>query len=251
MARIEDFFISSNAISDIPEEEYQKIGVLKDMVNAVSRIAYQSLYIIDYNKKNFLYVSSNPLFLCGRTSEEVKNSGYLFYINHVPEREQAMLIEINREGFNFYEKIPVGERLNYAISYDFHLISGRKKTLVNHKLTPMLLTNDGKIWLAVCIVSLSSHSSPGHIIIRKIGQTTFWEYSLEKHCWEGDKKIILIEKERDILVLSAQGYTMNEIADKLCIALDTVKSHKRKIFGKLRVKNISEALFFATNYNLL
>jgi DNA-binding CsgD family transcriptional regulator len=251
MVRIEDFFILSNAVSDIPEEEYQKISVLIDTFDALSRITYQSLYIIDYYKKNFLYVSNNPLFLCGCTSKEIKELGYLFYLNHVPEQEQTMLTEINTTGFNFYEKIPVNERLKYTLSYDFHLVNGRKKTLINHKLTPVLLTNDGRIWLAACIVSLSSHSSPGQIIMRKTGETTFWEYSLKKHCWKENDEIILLEREKDILSLSAQGYTMNEIADQLCIAVDTIKFHKRKIFDKLQVKNIAEALSFATNYKLL
>jgi len=44
---------------------------------------------------------------------------------------------------------------------------------------------------------------------------------------------------------------MNEISDKLCIAIDTVKFYKRRLFERLNVKNITEALSFATNYKLL
>ncbi|MDR1121545.1 MAG: helix-turn-helix transcriptional regulator [Dysgonamonadaceae bacterium] len=251
MVRIDDFFIASNSVSNIPEEEYQKVNVLIDAFEAVSRITYQSLYIIDYSKKNFLYVSNNPMFLCGHTAQEVKELGYMFYLNHIPEQEQTMLTEINAAGFNFYENVPVDEKIKCTISYDFHLVNGRKKMLVNHKLTPVLLTKNGRIWLAACIVSLSTHTAPGHVAIRKTGQTTLWEYSLKNHCWKENEEIILAERGKDILSLSAQGYTMNEIADRLCIALDTIKFHKRKIFDRLQVKNIAEALSFATNYKLL
>lgn len=44
---------------------------------------------------------------------------------------------------------------------------------------------------------------------------------------------------------------MNDIADYLCVAIDTVKFYKRKLFQKLNVKNIAEAISFATNYKLL
>lgn len=247
----DDFFISSNSISDSMNEDYWQVDLVVRVFNAMARATYQSLYIIDYFHRDFLYVSENPLFLCDHTAEEIKKLGYLFYINYVPEQEQSMLAEINKAGFNFFDKIPVDERINYSISYDFHILTGKKKMLINHKLTPILLTKEGRIWLAACVVSISSHNTAGHIELRKAGCTNFWEYSLDNHKWYENNGITLGEKERDILSLSAQGYTMNEIADKLCLAIDTIKFHKRKLFEKLDVKNISEAISFATNYKLL
>ena len=44
---------------------------------------------------------------------------------------------------------------------------------------------------------------------------------------------------------------MNDIADKLCKSIDTIKACKRALFSKLGVKNIAEALSYATNYKLL
>jgi len=126
MLQVEDFFISSNAVSAIPDEEYQKAGVLIDTVKAMSRIIYQSLYIIDYNKKNFLYVSDNPLFLCGLTTQEVKEMSYEFYLRYVPPEEQKMLVELNTAGFDFFERIPVSERTQCTMSYDFHLVNGER-----------------------------------------------------------------------------------------------------------------------------
>ncbi|MDR0431525.1 MAG: helix-turn-helix transcriptional regulator [Tannerellaceae bacterium] len=250
MPQIDDFFLSSNTVSDIPEGEYQKVDVLIDSFDALSRITYQSLYIIDYHKKNFLYVSNNPLFLCGHSAEEVQKLGYMFYLKHVPEEEQAMLLEINQVGFQFFSKIPIEKRLYHTISYSFHLVNQKKKILINHSLTPILLTNEGKIWLAACVVSLPSRNTIGNIEIRQVNEASFWKYSIEDHCWKEDKGVILNEKERDILSLSAQGYIMKEIADKLCLALDTVKFHKRNLFEKLEVKNITEAIAFATNNKL-
>lgn len=251
MAQIEDFFISSNSVNNISEEEYQKVELLIKIFDAISRTTYQSLYIIDYYKRNFFHVSDNPLFLCGHTSEQVKNLGYMFYINHIPPKELNMLTEINKAGFNFFYTIPPGERTEYTIFYDFHLINGKKQVLINHKLTPLILTSEGRIWLAAGVVSLSSHNTPGHIELRKSGITQYWEYSLEIHKWVENKGITLNEKEKDILLLSAKGYTMNEIALILCMAIDTIKFYKRKLFEKLEVKNIIEALSFATNYKLL
>lgn len=87
--------------------------------------------------------------------------------------------------------------------------------------------------------------------MKKSGSKSYYEYSLDEHKWIEKEGITLSETERDVLTLSAQGYTMNDIADKLCKSIDTIKACKRGLFSKLGVKNIAEALSYATNYKLL
>lgn len=251
MASSEDFFITSDSVYPLTEEDHHHSELLIKSFDAMARTTYQSIYVLDFENKNFLYVSDNPLFLCGHTSEEVKELGYPFFMNHIPLAEQEMLREISQTGINFINKLPRDERTFYTIFCDFHLVSDKKKILVHHKFTPLFLTKEGHIRLAVCTVSLSSHRRAGHIEIHKSGIAPYWKYSLETHRWKEHQGIILNEKEIRILFMSAQGNTMNEMADKLCMALDTIKSHKRKLFEKLNVQNITKAISFATNYKLL
>jgi len=63
--------------------------------------------------------------------------------------------------------------------------------------------------------------------------------------------VALTETERDILRLSSQGYTMDEIATMLCKSIDTIKTYKKRLFAKLEVRSIAEALSYATNYKLI
>lgn len=247
---IGDFFLVSNSVYNITEEDYQKIHILVSAAKAFARSTHQCVYVIDYFKQNFLYVSENLAYWCGQDSDKIKNAGYQFYLDYVPEKEQQMLLEINKKGFDLFNEIPLAERLDYTISYDFHIIHGRKLRLVNHHLTPMVL-KDGRIWLALCTISMSARNTPGHIIMKKYDSKSYYEYALEKHKWIKKEGITLSEAERDVLILSAQGYTMNDIADKLCKSVDTIKAYKRALFSKLEVKNIAEALSYATNYKLL
>ena len=104
---INDFFRPINTDLQIPDSDYSKTDVCIAMANALARNTNHSLYIIDYNRKNFLYVSSNPLFLCGRSPEEVQQKGYAFYFEVVPSDEINRLMEINEAGFRFYYDQPV------------------------------------------------------------------------------------------------------------------------------------------------
>ncbi|MEC3881173.1 helix-turn-helix transcriptional regulator [Parapedobacter sp. 10938] len=252
MADMKDFFSSKNTIRKVTKDEKTQITDYMDVVLAFAKTTYNSIYIIDYEKKGFDYVSDNPLFLCGHTADKVKELGYEFYFQHVIPQDLDLLIKINTIGFDFYEQIPVNERKEHTISYDFHIKSQEGKAiLINQKLTPMFLTKDGKIWKALCIVSLSSEKEAGHIKIYRMGSNQIHTYDLTRNFWKLDEKAKLSDRESEILQLSTRGYTIKEIAEALFISEDTVKFHKRNLCQKLDVSNISEAIAFATNNKLV
>lgn len=249
--RVEDFFNDANSVRTVTDENYRDIDLLLRAVDSFSRSTYQSVYVIDYFKKGFLYVSDNPLFLCGYSPKEMLELGYSFYISNVPEEEHSMLSEINKAGFNFFNKFSVSQRRKCIISYDFHILHGQHSMLINHKLTPLVMTEDGRVWLGICVVSLSPHSDAGHIEFRVSGENCIWEYSRLSRKWKEKGKITLTPEEKDVLALSAQGCNRDEIADHMCKSVDSVKFYRRNLFEKLGVKNITEALSYATNYGLL
>ena len=160
MAQKDDFFFEANSVEDITEADYQRAMPYVEAAQAFAQTTYQSIYIIDYHRKNFLYVSDNPLFLCGHTAEEVREMGYDFYLSYVPKEEVPMLTELNRSGFRAFYDEPVENRRQCMMSYDFHIThgerlrvgdqrSGIRLLLVNHKITPLAMTPEGRVWLAL------------------------------------------------------------------------------------------------------
>ena len=251
MKTTNDFFIPDNEVKFPEELDYSCVDEYIRSAEAFSRSTYQSVYIIDYFKQNFLYMSPNPMFLCGLTPEQVMKLGYRFYLEYVPEDEQQFLIDLNEAGFSFHNTIPVKERKDWYISYDFNILNGGRKILVNHKLTPLVLTSDGRIWLVLCVVSASTHTSPGHIEMHRVGTPDYVEYNRNTRRWDKRQMPTLTDGEKAVLTLSIQGYTMSEIADRIYLSPDTIKKYRQRIFEKLDVRNISEAIVAATNNKLL
>ncbi len=252
MSDINSFFSSKNTIRKLSEVDIEQTGNYLEAIKAFTRTTYKSVYIIDYQKKGFEYVSDNPLFLCGHSAEEVKEMGYEFYFKYVPETDLELLLKINTVGFDFYEQIPREARKEYSISYDFHLKTNEgKRILIHQKLTPLFLTETGKIWKAICVVSLSTEQNSGNIMIFKDGGDEIHVYDLKKAYWKSVKKIELSDREKEILQYSVRGFNINEIAESIFIAPDTVKFHRRKIFEKLNVSTISEAISFVTRNRLI
>jgi DNA-binding CsgD family transcriptional regulator len=247
-----DFFRSRNTVNKTTEQDKTQTTYYLEAIKAFSRTTYKSVYVIDYEQKGFEYVSENPLFLCGHTAKEVQKMGYAFYFKYVLPEDLDLLLKINTIGFDFYEKIPVEERLKHTISYDFHLKNMDEKViLINQKLTPIYLTESGKIWKAICLISLSSEKSSGNIKIYKMGDSKILNYNLDGDYWSTKDKISLSSREKEVLQYSIRGYTIGEIAETIFVSPDTVKFHRRKLFRKLEVANISEAIAFATNNKLI
>lgn len=59
------------------------------------------------------------------------------------------------------------------------------------------------------------------------------------------------KREQEILHLIAYEYTAQEMACKLFISLDTVKSHRKNLFQKLGVRNIAGAVRIAFEMKLI
>lgn len=251
MAKIQDFFIQENSVNYIPENHYEYAVIIKKVISAIPRASRNNIYIIDYYKKNFLYVSSGALFLCGHTSDYVMKQGYSFYQENVSPKEFDMLAEINKACFELFDSQPQEKRLKFTSSYDFHLGTGQNKKLINHKLTPILLTKDGHIWLALCAVSLSVRHKAGNVEIYKEDSDNYWFYSLKKRLWETRQKVRLSPAEHDVLMLLGQGYKTSEIAEKRFCSTDTIKSCKKGIYQKFNVRSSKEALFSAELQGLL
>ena len=61
----------------------------------------------------------------------------------------------------------------------------------------------------------------------------------------------LSEREREVLRLIADGLSNQEIAEKLVVAVSTVKTHINNVYGKLGVRSRTQAAACAREMNLL
>ena len=71
---------------------------------------------------------------------------------------------------------------------------------------------------------------------------------------ERSKKIAdigLSQREIQIIRLSAEGLTAAEIADRTCLSVHTVNTHRRRIYSKMDVKSVSDMLRKATELGII
>ncbi|MBC5643473.1 helix-turn-helix transcriptional regulator [Parabacteroides sp. BX2] len=248
---INSFFSPINK-PKIDDNLIDKMKNSMDIIDRMACILNQSLYVIDYLKQNFIYISPNKLFLCGYTMEQVKKWGYSFYTKVIPEVDLNRLLDINKARFDFYYKLPIDKRYLYTIEYDFDLININKKvTRVNQRLIPLIINEYGDLWLALCIVTPSYSKEKNKTIIKSIHTGEQLIYQAKIKSWYKNILQPLTVKEKQILQFSSEGYTNTDIAKKLSLNINTIKFHKRNIYQKLDVKNCVQAISVASHWGLL
>jgi DNA-binding NarL/FixJ family response regulator len=66
-----------------------------------------------------------------------------------------------------------------------------------------------------------------------------------------ERRLALSGRERDVLRLLAEGMVHKQVADQLGISLDTVRTYVRRIYEKLQVKTVAQAVNLAIREQLI
>ncbi len=64
-------------------------------------------------------------------------------------------------------------------------------------------------------------------------------------------KVLLTQREREILILICEEFNNQEIADKLFISKQTVETHRKNIMHKVECKSVVGLIKYAMQIDLL
>ncbi len=65
------------------------------------------------------------------------------------------------------------------------------------------------------------------------------------------KTPLITRREKEVLLLIAEGLTNGEIADALFVSITTVDTHRKNLLAKFEVKNTAALIRMATKYQLI
>jgi two-component system response regulator NreC len=68
---------------------------------------------------------------------------------------------------------------------------------------------------------------------------------------QGDPRSILSQREWEVLELVAQGYTNQQVADRLCLSVKTIETYRARVAQKLELKSRADLVRYAIEIGLL
>lgn len=218
------------------------------IIKAIEASLDIDIWVIDYQCRRIVYISENSRLLKSKKYKCIEGFGFELFEEIIPLKDLEMLEIIHKNGFDFFYSLPIRRRLKGYITYDIKVLDDYGKyTLINNKLSPLSLTEDGIIKQALCIASDSTNSKSGNIFIKMNDTCQVYEFFLDTNKFVEVLRQKLSAKESKILQLACKGKTEKEMAVSLNLSLSTIKYHKKQIFNRIGVRNTAEAIQWMNN----
>lgn len=227
------------------------VGQYIEMAKAFAAMSYQGVYLFDLENSRFVYSSDYQLSRCGVTEGEMKDKDLSYFIECIPEDEKALLDDIAHTIQTSYVDLPLEFKKQITIFLNFHILSGRRKVMVCHKLRMLDFGDSGYPRYLLGLVSPSVHDGKAFIMACIPGTDYSFQFTAESRAWESIAAVHLSNDELTMLRLTMQGHSLEEIGALMFKSPETIKFYRRQVFLKLNVKNISEAIAYATHYCLI
>ena len=64
-------------------------------------------------------------------------------------------------------------------------------------------------------------------------------------------KVLLTDREKEIVALICQGFTNKDLAEILNISIKTVESHRYNIYAKLNISNSADLVYYAVQEGIV
>jgi DNA-binding CsgD family transcriptional regulator len=211
------------------------------------------VYLWDIKHMKYLYFSKNVLEHTGYPAEEflAKGPHFAFSLVH-PEDVPHIIENVQKTQLDFLQGLPAGEYTNYRFTYNYRIrradgeyiqiLTQENFLQADNKGNPLLsfgTISDVTPIIKDTAITLSIHKlSPEDGFISSL-------YSFK------DQEKILSIRETQVLKLIMQGYTTEEIAEKLHISPYTVKNHRSHMLGKTQMNTMPELISYALQKGFL
>ncbi len=212
--------------------------------HALDRLGHGKIVVIDFVHCSFPYVSPSILLKLqqirnARTKgdEDLIDDRQLFDIKNIISSYFALLNKANT----------ISE--SSVLHFDLSIEATVCKEMIHISLSPCLCNTEKSVILGVCMLTYSARKRPGNALVKLPQADEHYEYRHDG--WVQAKNSHLTNMEKVVIVNSINGKSIKDIAKILSVSIVTVKAHRTNIFKKLRVKNITEAVQYAEDYNLI
>lgn len=234
---------------DESKEAYSIDSIIKG-IDAYARLTNSTCFVIDFDTHKMLYQSDKMLYLDDIFFSDRQRECENPYWAHVTEETLNALLQIKDKYPLVGQTMDLTDYRTHICTIDYPIIIKKQEFFINQKFTPLVMRSDGitKIGLFIVSPSTCNHMESFIITQSKIRYRFDFKVGVYKS-FDLDASLSIVEKV--ILQRVQKGLTIEEIADNLNLSVSTIKTHRMRIFKKLLVKSMPEALTVIGNYHLL
>lgn len=218
------------------ESSLYEIGMLLDnkyTTTEISELIPGTIHINSLEDFTLQYFDSSGEDVYKCSFEEVRSTRFKMLKDVIHPEDY---INIPPQLFKF-----ASEKDNNSIYSFFQRLKGVSEKHYEWYFTSSKISDKGLISVSHSIRNLRNHKSQ---IERILDENIFFKKNFKKF-------LSLTKREKQILKELAIGKTAPKISEEFFISVNTVKTHRQRIFEKLEVKTFTELYRYAFHFDLL
>lgn len=226
------------------------LDLLLKGLSAFARLANYTFLVIDTDEHQLIYQSDKQLYLEDKPYQITQGDWGNPYWNCVTNDTLNVLLQIKDKSLLMAQTMDDDDFHTFICTLDYPILIKGKEFFVHQEFLPLVVHADRTPKYGLVIICPStSKTIESHIHVKSQIQYRFDFKTGKYRDFHLDTSLSL--KEKEILQLVQKGLTIKEIADKLHTSMSTVKTHRMRLFKKLQVVTMSEALTATRNYHLI
>ncbi len=224
--------------------------MLRGILMAIDNMALTSaeqIFITDAVRHRILYTSDKAGFGIDFSPAMGNYSDIPEYV--VPE-ERELMAEIIAAMTQAPKIVDSAQRQSMRQTFDITVIDRGIRRIINQIHSHIAMTDTGEPWIILSRFYPSPSRHAGNLYCITDRQPI--RYDFTTHQWNTiAPRPSLTPSEETMLLYSAQGYTLEEIASIMYRSVPTIKFYRRCVFEKLEANNLAEAFFRAMTWRII
>ncbi|MEH0155737.1 LuxR C-terminal-related transcriptional regulator [Limibacter armeniacum] len=225
------------------------IEAYRNQISDLSSIGPAVYYMFDYNVKDYIYISGDVKSVFSYDKSDL--TVHKIFSKVHPEDQPFFAVKARMTMDFTNRNLPLNKAKDYKIVTDFRVkdMSGEwRRVLQQFKVIETTADNKLSVILGsytdITFLKGVSYNDNTVSFLGLNGEPSYYNvkpdpYYVHQYVGVGS---MMTGRELEILDYIAKGYTSKEIAEKLFIAEETVKKHRKNILEKSGKKNITELI---------
>lgn len=212
-----------------------------------AKITQNTLYYIDHSCKKIYFSSFNS-----KVSEKFfEHEVDLIFWNGLLDNDGLLRLQIVNQAINSFTKNEAHEYgWKFNIKFVLYLLFDNQLRPYNITAIPIHIA-DNKMQSMLYFVLPHGGEDSEELVVTYTDKETYFTYNFDEKRFFQNDKVALSSLEISIIKYSGQGLSQQDLTEKFSISLHELKNIKYKLFLKMKVKSMPQALFMLHKMGLL
>jgi DNA-binding CsgD family transcriptional regulator len=218
----------------------EKENLIQTVVNHISSYCREDknlmISVFDIKKNKFLFCNDSFKNILGYNADEIISGGWEFWYKKINPVEARVI----KHAINLLTQKPLSEKHPGVLSFTYHIKDIFSNWyFVSHELS--LYHFKKNLLILSYLYDISQIERIEYFLGKK-------QHSITN---KSGNKITVSKREKEVLVLIAEGFSSKQIADELYISNHTAIKHRKNLIEKFKVKNTAQLIKEASRFFLL